>query len=205
MRYPLFFIGWLTLMSQGWAQTGPPGSYLGQMPPGKVPQIFAPGFISTEAFEFAGSFSPDGRIYVFTRRPDAAGAANRLYITVMGEDGTWTPPSLAPFGRDVMEIEPHIAPSGDCLFFGSDRSKPAEAAGRGEIWFVERNSQGWGEAKYLKGPVNRGMAMYVTATRRGDLYYTGYDQGQYGIFRIVRADTGYGEPEYLGPVPGVPA
>ncbi|MBE0655504.1 MAG: hypothetical protein IH594_17005, partial [Bacteroidales bacterium] len=44
------------------------GPYLGQNPPGLTPEIFAPGIISTEQFEFGGTFSPDGTEFFFTRR-----------------------------------------------------------------------------------------------------------------------------------------
>ena len=37
------------------------GPYIGQNVPGVVPQIFAPGFISTDAHEFGGRFSADGK------------------------------------------------------------------------------------------------------------------------------------------------
>ena len=44
------------------------GPYLGQKPPGMIPEIFAPGIISQEEFiEFKGAFSPDGKEYYFYR------------------------------------------------------------------------------------------------------------------------------------------
>ena len=43
------------------------GPFLGQKPPGNIPEIFAPGIISTEAHEFSCCFSPDGKEFYFTR------------------------------------------------------------------------------------------------------------------------------------------
>ena len=43
------------------------GPYLGQMPPGDDPVVFAPGIISTSAPEGATSFSPDGSFLLFAR------------------------------------------------------------------------------------------------------------------------------------------
>ena len=55
-------------------------AYLGQTPPGSIPEPFAPGIVSTEdSIEFAGTFSPDGREYYFTSR--APGKFNRLFFT----------------------------------------------------------------------------------------------------------------------------
>ena len=56
------------------------GPYLGQKPPGMTPEIFAPGIVSTAEFEFAGTFSPDGKEYFFTRRPDYGGSENRILL-----------------------------------------------------------------------------------------------------------------------------
>lgn len=44
------------------------GSYLGQDPPGKKPEIFAQGFVSTSEKEFSITFSPDGKECYFWRR-----------------------------------------------------------------------------------------------------------------------------------------
>lgn len=41
--------------------------YLGEAPPGMVPEIFAPGFISVEnRIEGRGTFSPDCKEFYFT-------------------------------------------------------------------------------------------------------------------------------------------
>jgi len=37
------------------------GPYLGQKAPGKTPEVFAPGIVSTAAHEFSCSFTPDGK------------------------------------------------------------------------------------------------------------------------------------------------
>jgi hypothetical protein len=42
------------------------GPYLGQKPPGRTPEVFAPGIVSTGAHEFAGSFTPDGKYLFFS-------------------------------------------------------------------------------------------------------------------------------------------
>src|SRR5690606_18870087 len=35
------------------------GPYLGQKPPGLIPEAFAPGIVTTEHYEFSGVFTPD--------------------------------------------------------------------------------------------------------------------------------------------------
>jgi hypothetical protein len=177
-------------------QDHPRGPYFGQTPPGVTPEPCAPGFICTPAYEFAGTFSPDEGEFFFTRRPDAKGAENRLYYTRQ-ENGVWTPPRPASFGRDVMEFEPHITPSGDRVYFSSKRAKPAGTTSRGDIWYSERTSSGWSEARYLDGPINDGTAMYISATRDGTLYFTGLYGRRFGIFRSRQVNGRFSEPEYL--------
>ena len=41
--------------------------YFGQNPPGKTPEVFARGIISTEANEGCSYFSKDGQFYLFER------------------------------------------------------------------------------------------------------------------------------------------
>jgi len=170
--------------------------YFGQKPPGLIPEIFAPGFISTEAWEAAGTFSPDGKEYFFTRRPTEEGSVNRLYHTSF-LNGKWQPPKLASFAQDIFEMEPHIAPSGDIIFFNSKRSKPAGISMRGEIWYVIKTVSGWGEAHYLNSPLNNGFTMYVSAAKNGTLYFTASYNRQYGIYRTIKINEAYGPPEYL--------
>jgi len=44
------------------------GPYFGQKPPGMIPEIFAPGIVSsTEATEYGITFSPDGKEFYFNR------------------------------------------------------------------------------------------------------------------------------------------
>ena len=57
--------------------------YLGQKPPGSTPVLFAPSIISTEAFEFAISFSNDGKDIFFTRRPNNEGGGNSIFHTFL--------------------------------------------------------------------------------------------------------------------------
>jgi hypothetical protein len=84
------------------------GPYLGQKPPGLIPEIFAPGIVSTEkAWEAAISFSPDGKEVFFTRREDIQRTENRIMYSEFS-DGKWTKPSLAPFARDITDYEAFI-------------------------------------------------------------------------------------------------
>ncbi|MCP5095245.1 MAG: hypothetical protein GY943_06815, partial [Chloroflexi bacterium] len=103
------------------------GEYLGQSPPGVTPQIFAPGFVSTDdAYEGSSTFSPDGTEFYFTRiMPDGG-----YYVLVTKlEDGQWTSPAKASFNPDIVfdGTEAMITPDGSKLFFFSKRPLSGES------------------------------------------------------------------------------
>ncbi len=114
--------------------------YFSQKEPGTIPDIFAPDIISSKAFEFGGTFSPDGKEYFFTRRPDNEGSDNRIYYTKLNIDG-WTKPGLAPFALDIFEFIPAISPDGKLLFFYSNRPKPDIRSCDGNICTLKKRIQ----------------------------------------------------------------
>ncbi len=161
-----------------------------------TPEIFAPGIISTEQFEFAGTFSADGKEYYFTRRTDEKGSANRIYYSQLTANG-WTKPALASFAKDIFEFEPHINPTGTKLYFGSERTKPSGFTGMGEIWVTEKTNTGWTEPTFLGSPVNDGYSMYVSSTNNNTIYFTWFHKGQRGIFKSEYKDGKFQTPQKL--------
>lgn len=178
------------------AQNEVTGKYFGQKPPGIIPEIFAPGFISTNEWEAAGCFSPDGTEYYFTRRPNEQGADNRIFFTKL-VNGKWTTPALAPFAKDLFEFESFISPDGKKLFFASERAKPEGITSKGEIWYLDKTNSRWSDPKYLGSPIDDSFVMYVTAASNGTLYFTGVFDRKHGIFRSKFIDGKYTQPEYL--------
>src|SRR5215212_7411832 len=71
------------------------GKYLGQEPPGKIPQIFAPGIVSTDAYEHsAPAFSPEGNTVLWT----VIAQHKPSYLLEMKlENGVWTQPAKPSF------------------------------------------------------------------------------------------------------------
>jgi hypothetical protein len=72
------------------------GPYLGQKPPGTLPELFAPGIVSTGLYERDVAVSPDGREIIF-------GVIWGKVVTIMSsrlEGGEWTTPEVVPFALD---------------------------------------------------------------------------------------------------------
>jgi len=170
------------------------GPYLGQKPPGLTAEIFAPGIICKEnSQEFAGTFSPDGKEFFFTRRSELnSGENTRIWHTFRNEHG-WSKPQLAPFAYNCFEFEPCISPDGKKLFYGSARPKPSGKTWKGDIWFVEKSDSGWGEPQFMGSPINDEFAMYISVTRGGIIYLTGPG----GIYRSLYKNGIYLKPEKL--------
>ncbi len=176
------------------ARTGLLGPYLGQKPPGRRPEVFAPGIVSSaKAIEFGAAFSPDGREMYFTRRID--GGQNTIMVSRWEKDG-WTAPEEAAFNKGFPSNEPYITPDGSKLYYGCNRARPGADRAEYAIWVVERTAGGaWGEPRY------HGPGMFVSAARNGNLYMT-------DITRLASPDrpvviypwTGdrFGAPQRLG-------
>ncbi len=167
------------------------GAYFGYSEPGKNPQIFAPGILSTEdGFEFSGTFSPDVNEYYFTKRKQGYG--QRVWYTKI-KNGRWTQPELAPFTYDCFEFEPYISSDGKYLFFGSKRPLPGqtELNPSPDYWILKKSSAGWGEPQFYSEKM-----MYVSLTDSGILYYTGFPPGK-NYQEIYKKSFPAGIPERL--------
>lgn len=173
-------------------QGGPQGPYFGQTPPGPTPQVFAPGFVSTAAHEFACSFTPEGREFYFTRR--ASPQSPTLIMVSRMVNGTWTEPEAAAFNDQAarMSFEPMVTPDGRRLYFSSD--KPLDGAAPGgpptlNIRYVEREGEGWSRPRNPGPPFNPMRTMYVSVTGAGTIYATDISAGMgregIGVARLV--------------------
>jgi Tol biopolymer transport system component len=171
--------------------------YFGQKRPGTTPEVFAPGFISTDAFEFSGTFSMDMREYFFTRRPDYQSNENRIYYTRL-LNNEWTSPVLAPFANNTFEFEPVMSPSEPRLYFFSERSEKRDDRYDGDLWYSELTEDGWSEANYFLSPVNKKWCMSVSPSLSGTLYFSSQYDGRRGIFQSRNQQGEYPSVDYLG-------
>ncbi len=133
------------------------GPYLGQAPPGKIPKVFAPGFISTEEHEFSCTFSADGKEFYFNRNKD-------ILYTQMTDSG-WSIPKVAEFCSSSLDNEPYITRNNKYMFFGSKR--PCSGNNYSDqygIWVVERIIGGWSSPQYV------GPAAYISSSNSGVIY-----------------------------------
>ncbi len=181
--------------------TVPKGPYLGQKPPGTIPEVFAPGIISTAATEGGSCFAPDQSFYLFAR---AHSDEDGILITEQ-RDGAWSKPQLAAFSVGAYDWDFMLTPAGDKVFVASGRP-----AYRGEppleghrIWVSQRTEGSWSTPRLLPSPVNTGQHdSYPSVTADGTLYFFSRRDGGFGradVYRSVSTDESYTVVENLGP------
>ncbi|MEO0971873.1 MAG: hypothetical protein AAFX85_02165 [Pseudomonadota bacterium] len=179
------------------------GPFLGQPLPGPTPQKFASGVISTdEGYELNAVFSPDQRIFMFTREID--GVAKMHYSFRNGE-GVWSAPRLAspsltyPHHADV---DMAFAPEGQRLYFISKRPLEGHALETYNLWYSDRSPEGLHSPVALGPRINGpGHEFYPWIVGDGSLYFTAERPDSIGSFDSYRAqfrDGRFDAPVHLG-------
>lgn len=176
------------------------GPYLGQQLPDSIPQLFAPGEVSTGMFTRDMAISPDGKEIYF-----CVSIGSYTFSTILCSkevNGVWLPPEIVSFsgGPGVMDFEPAFSADGSRLYFLSTRPDGDEPVGDQDIWYVDRIADGWGLPKNLGEPINTdGGEFFPSLTSDGSLYFTRNEKGSRlnQIFRSRWEEGAFQEPELL--------
>ena len=128
------------------------GPYFGQPAPGRAPEVFAPGVVSTGMNELNSVFSPDGTEFYFT----IEGPRRWVIMVSYLREGVWTRPEAAAFQGRYGGVDMAFSPDGNRLYYCSLRplsgtGDPSETA---DIWYVERTDDGWSEPINPVPPIN---------------------------------------------------
>lgn len=169
-----------------------------------LPAVFAPNEISTGDYESHPAFTPDGRtLYFLKSTPDFN------FWTIVSSHfgkGHWSEPQVAPFSGQYSDADPFITADGKRMFFISRRPVSSEsspnAAGKLDIWVMDKTGGNWSEPKNLGRPVNsESSEFFPTLTSAGTLYFgSGRKGGRGGIdlYRSRFVNGKYQESENLG-------
>ena len=145
-----FVILILIVLSNCAQQSDPPvlkGPYLDQTPPGDVPEIFAPGIVSSVYWEHSGAvFTPDGKELFWSRAINEGREPRIIVIMHMKQkNGIWTKPELAPFNLAPYNHINSISPDGRRLYFFTEQEDQP-----GNAWVVDKTENGWGKPRLLR-------------------------------------------------------
>jgi Tol biopolymer transport system component len=191
-RFVCLLVGGIACGGGGAVEEREPVPYLGLTPPGATVEMFAPGVVSTEGRrELNSVFTPDGREFYFSIA-DSTGAT----VMVMRWDGEeWTAPAAAGFTTGYGEVDPFVSPDGNRMFFGSRAPREGtEPEENWQIWVVDRQGDGWGEARPLSDAVNSGTRqIYPAVASDGTLYFQSTREGTLGesdifVSRLVNGE-----------------
>jgi Tol biopolymer transport system component len=175
------------------------GPYLGQNSPGMTPEIFAPGFISTEKAELNSVFTPDGKEFYFSIYTEGKGC--KIYFSK--EEGSgWSRPEPVPFSSQDSDVDMCMTPDGMRMYFGSTRPVNGIEQKDYKIWYVDRVGDGWSQAKYLKVPINNGRrALYPSISNNGTMFFQAVRDDSFGsrdIYYSTLSNGRFTEPIHLG-------
>lgn len=163
--------------------------YLGQNPPGLEPKIFAPGIISTDAFEFAITITKNGDEIFFTRRPTYDDGCNTI-MHAFFVNNQWTKPKKAPFSKNgYIELEPFCVPDDYIVYFHSEREHPVtgkKMTNDEKIWYSVKENGKWSEAIFQEGKLNEGWVMGIAPANNNVLYLCGEVDSLEGILRYSK-------------------
>ena len=140
------------------------GSYLGQRPPGLVPELFAPDIIKTEHREAAAAFTPDLKEFYFRRR--GGEYKNNTLVVVQYKDNRWTESVVPPRAG-----EPFISHDNKILYLGKK--------------YRERTNSGWSEVKSLGQPFKDIPIMRLTASSIGTYFFDTIGENPIRYSRLI--------------------
>jgi len=149
--------------------------YLGQKPPGLIPELFAPDIIQTEHREAEAAFTPDLKEFYFRRR--GGENKNNTLVVVQYKNNRWTESVVPPRAG-----EPFISLDGKILYLGNK--------------YRERTNSGWSEVKSLDAPFKDIRIMRLTVSSNGTYYFD--EASETGSIRYSRLIDGvHEEPKIL--------
>lgn len=144
------------------------GPYLGQKPPGLIPEVFAPGIVSKEHRDWTGSFSPDMKRYNFGRNNSETGKTTT--VVFKSENNRWYESIAEP------RVRGFISPDGKTMHSGKR--------------FRERTDDGWSELKSLGSPFEEIGIMTLTASSKATYVFDEMGKNGNGVLRYSRLIDG---------------
>jgi hypothetical protein len=167
LKYPAVLVGALVCLALACGDDGSPfeapalkGPYLGQKPPGMVPEVFAPGMASApDLVESNCLLWDEGRRLL----------VNRIGVGILEahcENGIWTPLKKSDVWNPYLLHG--ISPDGKKMFFNCFGTMPDGSRPDGSSIFVmEKTADGWSE------PRDTGLrGIWPSVDKDGHLYFT---------------------------------
>ena len=159
-----------------------------------IPTLFGAGIISSEAPEFAISFTPDGNTVYFNRV-----SADRSELKIMESrrvEGRWSEPVTVSFSGAYRDVDPFVTPDGRRLYFSSDRPREGTDVKSFSTWYMARTEAGWSEPIDPGEPVNSDSSdVFASVAADGTLWVSSLRDGTQRVYFTREEEDGWSEPE----------
>ena len=161
----------LTLLMFAWASHA-------QLLPPDSPAVFMENVVSTNLNERDMAIAPDGSEMFYTIQANQNALSTIIHLKKL-PNKKWSEPEVASFSGMYSDLEPAFSPDGKKLYFSSNRPTAGDDPKDFDIWYVEKASGIWANAKNLGPPVNtKANEFYPSLTHNGNIYFTAeYDNG----------------------------
>lgn len=155
------------------------GPYLGQKPPGLIPEPFAPGLVTTLNWEIDGVFTPDLKEFYFIREVGEKEEDKKMeFVVIQYKNNQWQDSVISP-----RVGQPFISPDGKKMHLGRR--------------YQERTGTGWSEIKKLDTVFMKIPIMRLTASANGTYVFDEMsEQGNLRYSRLI--DGNREEPKSFG-------
>ena len=155
-------------------------------------EIFGRGAISTDAPEFAITFSPDGDTAYFNRTPADRSRLDLLVSVRRAQE--WSTAVPFPPTEGTSAIDPFMSASGDELYFSSDLES-SETSGSFGLWYVRRTGGGWSAPVALPKPVNSDSSdVFNSWATDGLMVFSSRRDGTRRIYSTRSTEAGWDPP-----------
>ncbi len=145
------------------------GPYLGQEPPGSTPEVFAPGIVSTEHWEYGGVFTPDLKEFYLLSR--GGKHEESMFVVFRQKENQWYESVVSP-----RVGQPAFSPDGMTMYLGKR--------------YKQRTDTGWSEIKDLGAPFETIRIMRLTVSAKGTYAFDEATSDGNGILRSSRLIDG---------------
>ncbi|KTF16658.1 PD40 domain-containing protein [Pseudoalteromonas sp. H105] len=142
------------------------GPYLGQKPPGLMPEPFAQGIVTTEGFDDGGVFSPDmDEFYFIRKRIDN----NKFETVIYKQEGNqW----VETISKESRPFYPFFSPDGKTMHLGKQ--------------YRERTDTGWSEIKNIEVSFSEINIMSLSTSLKGTYAIDERHPEEHGLLRYSR-------------------
>jgi hypothetical protein len=163
--------------------------YLGQTPPGLIPELFAPGIVSTGNHEHSSPvFTPDLKeMYWSTILVENGKLVGRPTYFMKLINGVWSKPEIPSFAKNYPSCDnPFISPDGKKLFFAASDSFPPTNY---DLYYVNRVGDGWSDPLKMDEPINTPNREWeLSVSKNGTIYYAGYAEKTKEKWKILYSE-----------------